>query len=114
MTDVHQIELFDPRLAPAATAEMLGDAGLRRAIAWLRSTAAGRYRSRGQGWPYVERIAECGEGRPAWLVDDAGVRIVVVGGVVWRPEDLIFAAPHLRAAAAEAGARLDTPAALAS
>ncbi|MFL9499145.1 hypothetical protein DNX69_06505 [Rhodopseudomonas palustris] len=113
MTEVNQIELFDPRLAPTATAEMLGDAGLRRAIAWLRSTAAGRYRSRGQGWPYVEHIAEC-DGRPAWLVDDARVRIVVVGGLVWRPEDLVFAAPHLRSAAAVAGARLDMPTARAS
>lgn len=65
------------------------------------------------GWPYVERIAEC-ESRPAWLVDDGGARIVVVGGLVWRPEDLVFAAPHLRTAAAEAVARLERPAAMAS
>lgn len=112
MTDIHQIEMFDPRMAPTATQEMLADAGLRRAIRWLRSPEVGRYRSRGTGWPYVERIAEC-EGRPAWMVDDGGARIVVVGGVVWRPEDLIVAAPHLRAAAAEAVARLDLPAAMA-
>ncbi|ABE39395.1 hypothetical protein IP86_02710 [Rhodopseudomonas sp. AAP120] len=114
MTAVHQIELFDPRLTPTATSEMLGDAGLRRAIAWMRSPSAGRYRSRGHGLPYVERIAECGDGRPAWLIDDGGTRIVVVGGLVWRPEDLVFAAPHLRTAAAEAVARLDLPSAIAS
>jgi hypothetical protein len=94
-----QLQMFDPRIAPTATAEMLADGNLRRAIARMR-------RGNGGSWPYVERICDIG-GRPAWLVDDDGMRYVVVNLTIWHPDELDVADRRLRLAAMEAMARLD-------
>ena len=60
-----QLQMFDPRLTPTATAAMLDDADLKSAIAAMR----GRKRN-DAGWPYVERLLDI-DGHPAWAVDDA-------------------------------------------
>jgi hypothetical protein len=96
-----QLQMFDPRLWPTRTAEMLGDIDLCRAIDRMRPR-----RRRNGDWPYVERLVEI-EGRPAWLVEDAGRRYVVVNSMVWQPDELAFADQRLREAATEAFARLD-------
>lgn len=95
-----QLQMFDPRIAPTATAVMLEDRDLRRAIDRMRG---GRKRT---GWPYVEHLCEI-EGRPAWLVDDGGVRFVTVNGFLWDPSELGMAAAKLRDTARAAIARLD-------
>ncbi|PDT88772.1 hypothetical protein CO669_18600 [Bradyrhizobium sp. Y36] len=94
-----QLQLFDPRLTPTATSEMLADSGLRRAIRAMR-------RGDGAGWPFVERIGAIGDAR-AWAVDDNGVRYVVLNGTIFRSEDLWFAVAPVRKAALKAFARLD-------
>lgn len=96
-----QLQMFDPRLMPVRTAEMLGDRELCRAIDSMRPR-----RRRNLTWPYVERLIEI-DGRPAWAVEDNGKRYVVVGNLIWRPQDLVLASVELRAAATEAFARLD-------
>ena len=96
-----QLQLFDPRLTPKATSEMLGDRELCRAIDRMRPR-----RRRNCTWPYVERLIEI-DGKPAWLVDDKGRRYVVVSSMVWHPDELGLADPRLRRAATEAFARLD-------
>ncbi|HWF85969.1 MAG TPA: hypothetical protein VG222_14015 [Vicinamibacterales bacterium] len=93
-----QLQMFDPRLAPTATAVMLEDVGLRSAIDIICA--------RDDGWPYVEHLCEI-DGRPAWLVDDCGARFVVVNGFIWYPDELAMAVPRLRAAAMAAIARLE-------
>lgn len=47
------------------------------------------------------------EGRPAWAVDDYGTRYVVVGAIIFRPEEMAIADARIRSAAAEVFARLD-------
>jgi hypothetical protein len=96
-----QLQMFDPRLHPPRTAEMLGDVELCRAIDRMRPR-----RRRNAKWPYVERLLDI-EGRPAWAVDDCGLRYVVVNGTVWRLEDIASAEGRLRSAALAAFARLD-------
>lgn len=86
--------MFDPRLTPTRTAKMLGDRDLCQAIDRMRPR-----RRRNSTWPYVERLLDI-DGRVAWAVDD-GVRYVVVGRMVWRPEDLGIASAGLRKAAKE-------------
>jgi hypothetical protein len=81
---------------------MLADVDLRRSIAALRAST----RSTSDGWPYVERLVECGD-RVAWLIDYGGVRAVSVGGLLWGVDDLVVAAPNLREAATAAIERLD-------
>ncbi|WP_237867244.1 MULTISPECIES: hypothetical protein [Bradyrhizobium] len=93
--------MFDPRLTPARTFEMLNDVGLCRAIDAMRPR-----RPIGAAWPYVERLCEV-EGKPAWAVDDGGKRFVVVNGVIYMMSDLKFAEASLRDAAKAAFARLD-------
>jgi hypothetical protein len=94
-----QLQMFDPRLAPTATAVMLEDAKLRLAIDSMREGEDG-------GWPYVEQLCEI-DRRPAWLVEDDGQRYVVVNGFIWQPDELDMAAPKMRDAARAAMARLD-------
>lgn len=100
-----QCELFDPRENPVATAEMLGDAGLRTAIRFLRSPVAGDMRSSGTGWPYVAKLDVAGA--RAWLIDDGGARAVVVNGLVWSIPDLAIASEKIRRAARAAIDMLD-------
>lgn len=95
-----QLQMFDPRLTPTATSEMLADAGLRGAIRTMRK---GSERTE---WPFVERIGAVGEAR-AWAVDDGGVRYVVLNDMVFRKEDLWFAVAPVRKAALKAFAKLD-------
>lgn len=99
---MNQLELIDPRVCTTATAEMIDDVGLRSAIRAVRRRA-GRDDA---AWPYVERLVEI-SGRPAWAVDDGGVRYVVVGHTVFDVDDLTFAAEALRTAAMQAFRRLD-------
>ncbi|WP_368509102.1 hypothetical protein [Bradyrhizobium lupini] len=87
-----QLQLFDPRMAPTATAEMLADAGLRGAIRTMRKDKAGTE------WPFVEAIGAIGDAR-AWAVDDRGVRYVVLDNTVFRDEELWFAVAWVRKAA---------------
>lgn len=98
-----QCELFDPRATPTATAEMLADGDLKRSITALRALSG----SRADGWPYVERLVECG-GRTAWFIDDAGTRAVSIGGLLWRTDDLMLADRSIRVAASAAIQRLDS------
>lgn len=93
--------MFDPRVMPKRTAEMLGDIGLCRAIDSMRPR-----RRLGAAWPYVERLCEV-EGRPAWAVDDKGKRYVVLNGTVFKMSDLGCADVLVREAAKAAFARLD-------
>ncbi|MCK1341003.1 hypothetical protein IVB38_34560 [Bradyrhizobium sp. 38] len=86
-----------------ASAEMLSDRGLRRAIAAMRDDEQAE-------WPFVESIGELGD-RRAWAVDDRGVRFVVVGGTVFDADDLAILNGKLREAAKDAFARLDAGAA---
>lgn len=101
-----QLELIDPRDCATATAEMLADAGLRSAIRTMRSAAAGDNRSGGTGWPYVERVLDV-DGRPAWAVDDAGTRYVVIGAIIFLADDIHILGQAIRAAAEAAFARVD-------
>jgi hypothetical protein len=61
-----QLQMFDPRMTPIRTAEVLGDIGLCRAIDSMRPR-----RRIGAAWPYVERLCEV-EGKPVWAVEDGG------------------------------------------
>jgi hypothetical protein len=92
-----QIQMFDPREAPTATAEMLADQGLRDAIAAMRR----RVRVKGSEWPYVEAV----DG--AWAVDDHDVRYVVVGNMIFDEGDLEILNGKTREAARAVFARLD-------
>lgn len=98
-----QMQMFDPREAPTATAEMLADRGLRGAIITMR-TRAGMMLD--DGWPYVEAVGEIGPSR-AWAVDDDGVRYVVVGTVIYGPGDFGVMNSKIRADAKAAFERLD-------
>lgn len=100
-----QLQMFDPRATPTATAVMLQDVALRVAIADMRHRTREGARRHDDAWPYVEHLCEI-EGRPAWLVDDDGRRYVVVNGFVWLPDELTMAAPKLREAAWAALERL--------
>jgi hypothetical protein len=97
-----QLSLIDPREHPVATAEMLADAGLQSAIKAMSKRAG----ATDAAWPYVERLLDVA-GRPAWAVDDGGVRYVVVRNLVFGIDDLMFADENLRMAASKAFARLD-------
>jgi hypothetical protein len=118
-----QLQMFDPRDQPVATAAMLEDSELKSAIQAIRirsltqqtdlegHTALRKELERREPnicfpWPYVEHLIDV-DGRPAWAVDDGGTRYVVVNGTVWRPDDLAIADLRLRKAALEAFARLD-------
>jgi hypothetical protein len=97
-----QLQMFDPRLAPTATAEMLSDVALRYAIEDMRD----HHVVAESGWPYVERLCDV-DGAPAWAVDDAGLRYVVIRNLVFDLEDLQMASASIRTAAQKAFARLD-------
>ena len=101
-----QLELLDPRECATATAEMLADRGLRSAIKTMRSPAAGDNRSDGTGWPFVERLVDV-DGRPAWAVDDATIRYVVIGAIIFTSADIQILGPAIREAAQEAFERID-------
>ncbi|OYU91974.1 MAG: hypothetical protein CFE29_03765 [Bradyrhizobiaceae bacterium PARB1] len=70
-----QLSLIDPWESLIATREMLDDAGLRAAIATVRTRSGV---DPALLWPYVERLPEIGK-RPAWAVDDYGRRFAVWG-----------------------------------
>lgn len=57
-------------------------------------------------WPYIEALGEIGPSR-AWAVDDNGVRYVVVGTVIYGPQDFEVMNATIRADAMAAFARLD-------
>lgn len=95
-----QLQLFDPRMTPTATSEMLADAGLRSAIRTMRKDSGGTE------WPFVERIGAIGDAR-AWAVEDCGVRYVVLAGTVFRAQDLWFCVAPVRKAAEKVFAKLD-------
>jgi hypothetical protein len=61
---------------------------------------------RGTGWPYVARLVDV-DGRPAWAVDDAGTRYVVVGAIIFLSDDIQILGAAIRAAAQAAFARID-------
>jgi len=103
---VTQLELLDPRSCGTATAEMLADRGLRSAIRTMRTAAAGDNQSDGTGWPYVVRLVDV-DGRPAWAVDDAGVRYVVVGAIIFTADDIRILGQAIREAAQAAFERVD-------
>lgn len=93
-----QMQMFDPRQAPTATAAMLADHDLRRAIVTMREHGSEA------GWPYVEAIDG---GLKAWAVDDASGRYVVVGSMVFEMADLEILNAATRASALAVSARLD-------
>ncbi len=102
-----QLQMFDPRLTPTATREMLADAGLCEAIANMRYDADFYPVDADKSdWPYVERVSDV-EGKPVWAVDDHGLRYVVIRGLVWGVADLMLAEAGIRTAAMAAFARLD-------
>lgn len=97
-----QLSLIDPRAHPVQTQAMLDDCHLSRAIRFVRAKAF-----RGEwSWPYVEHLCDVA-GRPAWAVDDWLLRYVVVGGIIFRPEEFGIMDEKIRSAAGEAFARLD-------
>lgn len=98
-----QLELLDPRDTAPATAEMLADVGLRSAIRTMRRRAG---LSIDGAWPYVERLVEI-SGRPAWAVDDATIRYVVVGAIIFTADDIQILGQAIRDAALAAFARVD-------
>ncbi|MGY0572817.1 hypothetical protein ACTGJ9_018480 [Bradyrhizobium sp. RDM12] len=94
-----QSQMFDPRITPTATAEMLADGDLHDAINAMRRGVV-------RQWPYVERLCKIDDAL-VWAVDDEGERYVVVRGLVWTIPDLVLAERKIRNAALEAFARLD-------
>lgn len=96
-----QLQMFDPRLTPTRTFEMLNDLGLCRAIDAMRPR-----RRIGAAWPYVEKLCEV-DGKPAWAVEDGGRRFVVLNGLIFRMRELVLADAKIRDAATAAFARLD-------
>lgn len=97
-----QLSLIDPRQHPIAAQAMLEDAHLRGVITFMRGLA---FRA-DLGWPHVEHLVEVA-GRPAWAVDDAGLRYVVVGVLIFRTEEFDILDAGIRTAARAAFARLD-------
>lgn len=81
---------------------MHDDAHLRGAIRFVRGEA---FRA-DLGWPYVEHLVEVA-GRPAWAVDDAGLRFVVIGGLIFRPIEFDILDQTIWTAARAAFRRLD-------
>ena len=75
-----QLQMFDPRDVPVATAEMLSDCGLRSGIAAMRSD------NDRTEWPFVEfdrrdrRCARVGRGRSRRQIRDFGPHYLPVGG----------------------------------
>ena len=59
-----QLQMFDPRITPTATAEMLADGDLNEAINSMRCGVV-------RPWPYVERLCKV-DGALVWAVDDEG------------------------------------------
>lgn len=100
-----QLSLIDPREHPVATAEMLDDTYLKGAIHFVRAKAG----LDNTVWPFVERLCDV-EGKPAWAVDDAGTRYVVVRRMIFGADDLKFADEKIRVTAAAVFGRLDAAA----
>lgn len=100
-----QLSLIDPRLHPIATQAMLDDVALRGAIRWMRRAMPTPPAD--AVWPFVEDLGQVAGGRTAWAVDDCGLRYVVVGAIVFRPEDFDIMHETLRQAAVECFGRLD-------
>jgi hypothetical protein len=96
-----QLSLIDPRIHPIATKAMLDDVNLWDAICFRRDSF-----SEDQPWPFVEHLVDV-EGRRVWAVDDDGMRYVVVGAIIFRPEEMAIADARIRTAAVEVFARLD-------
>ena len=96
-----QMQMFDPREVPTATAEMLADRGLRRAIRAVRR----RHDRDASEWPFVEAIGS------GWAVDDGGTRYVVLGSVVFELDDLEILNRAIQVAARGVFERLDAGAA---
>jgi hypothetical protein len=104
-----QMMMFDPRETPTATAEMLADDRLKKAIATMRrrdaiSKAPRRAATAPKQWPYVEAIVGA---VPAWVVDDGGLRYIVVGSMVFEEADLEILNFHTREAARSMFDRFD-------
>lgn len=97
-----QMQMFDPREAPTATAAMLADHGLRGALAAMRDHAG---REEFGCWPFVEAIGDAVAS--GWAVDDGGLRYVVVGTLVFEMGDLILANRRIQDDALAVFARLD-------
>lgn len=97
-----QMAMFDPRQTPTATAAMLADKRLRRAIATMRKHS----RINDSGWPYVEDLGAFRSSH-AWVVDDHDVRYVVVGDMIFDECDLKILNCKTREAACAVFARLD-------
>lgn len=98
-----QLSLIDPRLHPVATKAMLDD-NVWLAIRFMRAQA---FRA-DLGWPHVEHIHDIGRhSRPVWAVDDDGLRYVVTGRLIFRPDEFDILDETIRTAAREAFGRLD-------
>lgn len=100
-----QLSLIDPRIHPIATAAMLDDVSLRGAIKWMRRAMPAPPPD--AAWPHVEDLGEVAGGRTAWAVEDAGLRYVVVGRLVFRVAEFGIMHESLRLAAVECFGRLD-------
>jgi hypothetical protein len=81
---------------------MLDDAGLRVCIKMMR----GGRPVEGGHWPYVERLCEVAD-RPAWAVEDDGMRYVVGAIIFFWPEDMDIADEKIRTTARDCFGRLD-------
>jgi len=104
-----QMAMFDPREAPTATAAMLADDRLKKAIATMRrrdaiSKAPRRAATAPKQWPYVEAI---GGEVSAWAIDDGSLRYVVVGDMVFDEPDLEILNCKVHEVARAVFARLD-------
>lgn len=91
-----QLSIIDPSIDTVMTQAMHDDAGLRQAIELVRFTA----RTGSSRWPHVEHVGTI-SGRPAWAVDDLGMRFVVVGGTIFAVEELGLVARRVREAATD-------------
>jgi hypothetical protein len=101
-----QLSLLDPRDPQASiTHAMSRDPHLKSAIRFVRTDWRPSFK-----WPYVEAVGDV-EGRQAWLVDDRGMRYVVVGPTVFALDDFRILDERVRAAAKAAFRRLDAVAA---
>jgi hypothetical protein len=99
-----QIAMFDPKETATVTAAMLSDPYLKYGIQFVRRhqrDASDRFE-----WPYVEALCEI-DRQQVWVVDDQGLRYVVVGPIIFGVADLHIADEKIRTAAVEAFARLD-------
>ncbi|MDO9441595.1 MAG: hypothetical protein Q7T73_11965 [Beijerinckiaceae bacterium] len=96
-----QLSLIDPRVHTAVTKAMHDDVNLSDAIGFMRDDF-----TEPMAWPFVEHLCDI-EGRPAWAVDDAQRRYVVIGRIIFRPDEFAIMHESIRTAARECFGRLD-------